>query len=606
MVWYIGDIANGSTVTLELVFLVNGSENVTNVVNVSGNGNNTGDNGTNSSNLTTNGTYNLSIAKVVNVTSAKIGDLVRYTITVVNNGPDVAPNVTVSEYPGSSLVYNATDSVSQGYFNSSDMVWYIGDIANGSTVTLELIFLVNNSVNTTNIVDVSGNGNNTGNNSADANITVYFFVNISIVKTVNVSGSVLNGDLVKYTITVTNNGPDNATGLFVVDVLDSRLIYISSNATIGSYDISNSTWTIGELANGDTTVLNIVVRLNGTGNIANIANVFLDQNNTGDNTTPDNEANITVLPSANLVIVKTSNVTGSVLNGDLIHYTITVTNNGPDGATGVYVIDKLDKRLVYISSNGSIGSYSSVSSTWTIGSLVNGQTAVLDIIVRVNGTGNISNVANVTANQKNSIDTNDSTDKNDVFSLPLVNLKITINSNEQDVILGKTVTYTVTVTNLGPDKATDVVAHVDFDVGLLYVSHKVAKGIFTYELYDNSFKSSKSNTHLSGLWRIGTLFNGESVILTILTKTSALGTLNTYANVSSNETLGDKSSANDRVDINVKNDPRPEPTPEPIPNNKTGSSTMKETGTPVIVIILFAILGLVGFGYRKREEGDKK
>jgi uncharacterized repeat protein (TIGR01451 family) len=427
-------------------------------------------------------------------------------------------------------------------------------------------------------------------------------VNISVVKTVNVSGEVLNGALITYTITVTNYGPDNATGVCVVDILDSRLAYLSSNASRGSYNINNGIWTIGNLDNGETVVLDIFVHLNGVGDLVNVASVVVDQNNTGDNSTTSNGTNITVIPSANLLIVKTSNVSGSVKNGDLIRYTITVTNNGPDTATGVYVLDKLDNRLIYINSNPNTGVYSLRDSVWTIGNLDNGQTVVMEMFLRVNGTGNIANIANVTANQKSSSNTNTTADRSDIFALPLVNLKVTITTDVTVTTIGKNIVYTIIVTNLGPDKATGVVTNLDFDAGLIYVSHNAEKGKFIY-LSGDSERSSKSNSYLSGIWEIGTLLNGESVVLKIVTKTSALGILRAYANVTSNESLGNQSEVYATVNVDVE--PKPKPVPDNTTNKTNGNAGMKQTTVPVIVIILlFSILTLIGC--RKREEDDKQ
>jgi uncharacterized repeat protein (TIGR01451 family) len=149
-------------------------------------------------------------------------------------------------------------------------------------------------VNVANITDV--NENNTGNNSTDGNNSTIEVpeatVNLSITKTANTTTAKV-GDLVLYTITVTNHGPDNATGVVVTDVLDSRLVFV--NATGGNYNVTGNTvvWNIGNLTVGSTVTLNITVRINGTGNIVNVANITdVNENNTGNNSTDGNNSTI--------------------------------------------------------------------------------------------------------------------------------------------------------------------------------------------------------------------------------------------------------------------------------------------------------------------------
>lgn len=68
-----------------------------------------------------------------------------------------------------------------------------------------------------------------------------------------------DGDQVTYTITVTNNGPANATGVKVTDILPAGLTYVSSNASQGAYDPSTGLWLVGGLNNGASASLNITV-----------------------------------------------------------------------------------------------------------------------------------------------------------------------------------------------------------------------------------------------------------------------------------------------------------------------------------------------------------
>ncbi|WP_157077602.1 DUF11 domain-containing protein, partial [Methanobrevibacter curvatus] len=331
-------------------------------------------------------------------------------INVTNYGPDGATGLIITDRLDSRLIYINSTSPRSTYYVPGTGVWNIGALANGESIVLDILVRLNGTGNIVNVANLSSvDQNNTGNNSSvpgnNTNITVVTAVNISIVKKSNVSGNVVNGAYILYTINVTNFGPDGATGLVITDRLDSRLIYINSSSPRSTYYVPGTgVWNIGALANGESIVLDILVRLNGTGNIVNVANVTnVDQNNTGNNSsTPGNNTNITVVTAVNISIVKKSNVSGNVVNGAYILYTINVTNYGPDSATGLIITDRLDSRLIYINSTSPRSTYYVPGTgVWNIGALANGESIVLDILVKLNGTGNIVNVANVSSVDQN-------------------------------------------------------------------------------------------------------------------------------------------------------------------------------------------------------------
>ena len=89
------------------------------------------------------------------------------------------------------------------------------------------------------------------------------------------------GDIITWTLKVTNNGPNDATGVYVTDSLPAGLIYLDSD---GNYDVNTHTWTIGDLAVGNTVVLNIrtIVNISNTTilNVATVNSTTYDPNET--------------------------------------------------------------------------------------------------------------------------------------------------------------------------------------------------------------------------------------------------------------------------------------------------------------------------------------
>ncbi|MBI9070067.1 MAG: choice-of-anchor A family protein [Melioribacteraceae bacterium] len=95
------------------------------------------------------------------------------------------------------------------------------------------------------------------------------------------------------------------------------------------------------------------------------------------------------LKEVDIKVVKTVDNTNPE-NGSNIVYTIEVTNLGPDNATGVKVSDLLPDGVSFVSTYASQGSYDDATGIWTVGSLINGASATLDITVTVEiSTGNL-------------------------------------------------------------------------------------------------------------------------------------------------------------------------------------------------------------------------
>ena len=89
-----------------------------------------------------------------------------------------------------------------------------------------------------------------GNNAGTATVTGQA-ADISVLKTVsNATPNV--GSNVTFVITATNNGPSDATGVEVTDVLPAGLTLVSSGVTAGTYVPATGIWHIGPLANGVT------------------------------------------------------------------------------------------------------------------------------------------------------------------------------------------------------------------------------------------------------------------------------------------------------------------------------------------------------------------
>jgi uncharacterized delta-60 repeat protein/uncharacterized repeat protein (TIGR01451 family) len=224
---------------------------------------------------------------------------------------------------------------------------------------------------------------------------------LSILKTASTTSAEV-GEEVTYTITIQNNGPQSADGVVVTDVLTGSVSFGSINASQGTCSGTNElTCDLGTLASGAGATVTVSVTTTAAGGISNIAKV------TGQAVDPDPTNNLALAfvnvsggsgpapSSADLSITKTADSTSPAV-GETVTYTLTVTNHGPDSATGVVVTDVPFGVFGDLSAGSSQGTCTvSDSVTCDLGTLASGADATLTVTLTAGGFGLLSNLATV-------------------------------------------------------------------------------------------------------------------------------------------------------------------------------------------------------------------
>ncbi len=355
-----------------------------------------------------------------------------YTITVTNAGPSTSTAVTVSEtmtLPAGVTLVSVTPS--QGTFVAP--TWTLGTLAPSASATLTVVLTAaaNAAIATDSICDTAAVTAaaetliNTGNDSDTECTSVTRRVDMVVSKTESIDPVVAGsgaGNLT-YIVTVANNGPSDASGITLSEVVTvpAGVSVLSATPSQGSFVSPN--WTVGGLATGTSATLTVVLTASaaavpGTDVICDTATltaVAETQVATGNES--DTECtSITV--SADLAITKIDDADPPPAGSDLT-YTLTVINNGPSDATGVVVTDPLPSATTYVSDT--CGGTNTPPWTWNIGALANGASVSCDVVVSINPTppASISNTATVSAATNDAApDNNSDTEETTLDAVP--------------------------------------------------------------------------------------------------------------------------------------------------------------------------------------------
>src|SRR5262249_47859177 len=153
-------------------------------------------------------------------------------------------------------------------------IWTVGTVASGATQTLIItanVISPNPAANTAAISHSDQFDPNPNNNGDTAHVDPQQ-ADLSLSKTVNDARPNV-GDTVTFTVTLTGNGPSNATGVQVTDVLPAGLSLVLATPSQGTYDSTTGLWTVGNLANGQQVTLILQAQVVGPAVKTNTATI---------------------------------------------------------------------------------------------------------------------------------------------------------------------------------------------------------------------------------------------------------------------------------------------------------------------------------------------
>jgi uncharacterized repeat protein (TIGR01451 family) len=353
----------------------------------------------------------------VDKTIAAPGEMLIYTLTYTNSGDANAMNVIISDpLPAKTTFVSASPECTHlaGIVTCSvGTVLALGGTGSVTiTVMLDSVF----PYGTTNVINsatVQSNEVLTPVPSNQVTTAVNAVPSLSLVKAVD-KAVASPGELLTYTLTYTNSGNADATGVSIQDLLPARTTFVSVSVG-GIYSAGGVTWNIGTVAAlGGTGTVSFIVQLdsvfpNGTTHVFNSATIVSAEVSQ----TKSNEVDTVVSAAPQLGIVKaldptsgqiqrlvtvtnTGNVTSTedptnlpasvttanVVKGTDLTYTINYNNTGNADATGIVIADTIPAGSSFVSASPG-GVFSAGVVTWTIGTLPSGGGGTVTLTIRV-------------------------------------------------------------------------------------------------------------------------------------------------------------------------------------------------------------------------------
>jgi uncharacterized repeat protein (TIGR01451 family) len=266
--------------------------------------------------------------------------------------------------------------------------------------------------------------------------------------------TVRQDDQVRYTLTVSNAGPDSAATVHVADAPGSGVSPLAATPSQGTC-ASASACDLGTLGPGQTATIEIVARaaeLGTQGNTATVTTATIDAD-------PSNDAastSIVVEPQADVRLVKAASAT-ALTEGDDFSYTIDVTNAGPSTAADAVVTDSIPPDVRVRSVSASRGACTQDDPiVCRLGDLADGGSATITIRATATAPGSPVNTAIASSPTPDPVPANNQ-DATRLTTAARADLSIRKDASAASVLVGESFGYTLTVRNDGPSAAVNTV-----------------------------------------------------------------------------------------------------------------------------------------------------
>jgi uncharacterized repeat protein (TIGR01451 family) len=279
---------------------------------------------------TTVASADLSIAVGAAPDPAVPGKDLTYTITVTNAGPSTVSDAVVTDtIPAGTTFKAAQDGGTQ---TGGVATWTLGPLAANATATVHLIVTVQKNRTADISNDVSVASAVADPDTTDRSTTVVSKVSAATadlsVQTTSSAGEVSVGHAVKFVVTVSNDGPADATGVKIKDHLPNGVTFQSADESDGSFSKSSGIWDLGDLPADHQATLRISGTVNSSAGTSLVNSATIQAVDQSDPTSSNDDDSVTVeVLGATVTNTTTTGTTGGTTS---VSGTETLATTGTD------------------------------------------------------------------------------------------------------------------------------------------------------------------------------------------------------------------------------------------------------------------------------------
>ncbi len=398
-----------------------------------------------------------------------------YTLTLTNQGNDTATNINLTHLLPNGTTLNITPVPSQGSCSppiEQELNCSLGNLAPNSTLTLNLTLTAPTQLESPAqlIYTASVTSAQPDRNPVDNQITLTTALvetlpdaDLKLSLTTQLAQDITGLNIpYQYLLTAKNNGPNPVTGAVLTGTLPAALDTANTDQRCQSTASQTFTCNLGNLSLDAETQLTLAIITPASPDLLNFT-AHISSNET-DPTPTDNQVThqLTVIESVDvdleIVDVFATPDTLPIKSQQPIVYTVTVRNNHPElPATGVVLSTTQPwpaKQLKYIESNANCSLNTTGHLNCPLGTVAALVSQVVEIQAKpLESANDIPIEFTVSGSGTDSISNNNTKTAHLGVSGQVANLSVTIAADEEEISLNQLITYTVTVTNTGPNIA---------------------------------------------------------------------------------------------------------------------------------------------------------